>query len=115
MAPDSNREIGAPSGPSWSMIAGILLFGLMLRNSGANCSSCVMLMALISYGRPSSSRAIEILKPFGVPQVYSVIMAVSVRESERVEMVDRDSGHRAGNQRVPTNAGTPSAPWAVAG
>jgi hypothetical protein len=37
MAPDSNSEIGWPSGPSGSTMAGILLFGLMARNSASNC------------------------------------------------------------------------------
>ena len=34
MAPDSNRASGLPPGPSGSMIAGILPFGLSERNSG---------------------------------------------------------------------------------
>jgi len=42
MAPDSNSAMGCPSGPSGSWIAGILLFGLMARNSGRNCSPAPM-------------------------------------------------------------------------
>ena len=38
IAPDSNTLMGAPPGPSSSTIAGTLLFGLMLRKSGRNCS-----------------------------------------------------------------------------
>ena len=34
MAPDSNSEIGLPSGPSGSAMAGILLFGLIVRKLG---------------------------------------------------------------------------------
>ena len=34
--------IGAPSGPSGSMIAGILLFGLIARKSGSNCAPLEM-------------------------------------------------------------------------
>jgi hypothetical protein len=36
---------GAPSGPSESTIAGILLFGLMAMNEAANCSPFPMLTA----------------------------------------------------------------------
>src|SRR5919107_1869383 len=38
MVPDSERDMGSPSGPSGSTIAGILLFGLIRRNSSSNCS-----------------------------------------------------------------------------
>ena len=38
IAPDSKIEIGPPSGPSGSTIAGIRLFGEMSRNPGRNCS-----------------------------------------------------------------------------
>ena len=36
------RRIGLPPGPSWSTIAGILLLGLILRNSGLNWSPTPM-------------------------------------------------------------------------
>ena len=36
IAPDSNTEIDLPSGPTWSMIAGIRLFGAMARKSDLN-------------------------------------------------------------------------------
>jgi hypothetical protein len=36
MAPDSKIEMGLPPGPSGSTIAGILLFGLIFRNSDLN-------------------------------------------------------------------------------
>jgi hypothetical protein len=41
MAPDSIIERPL----SWSTMAGILLLGLMARNSGVNCSSLVMLIS----------------------------------------------------------------------
>ena len=40
IAPDSNKLMGLPSGPLGSTKAGILLFGLMVKNSGVNCSPC---------------------------------------------------------------------------
>jgi len=46
IAPDSNSEIGCPSGPSRSTIAGILLFGLIARNSGLNWSPAPMSMGV---------------------------------------------------------------------
>jgi hypothetical protein len=42
MAPDSNSDKASPLGPSGSTIAGILLFGLMRRNSASNWSPRVM-------------------------------------------------------------------------
>jgi hypothetical protein len=42
MAPDSNSAKRLPPGPSGSTIAGILLLGLIARNSGRNCSSLPM-------------------------------------------------------------------------
>ena len=59
---------------SRSMIAGILLLGLMRRKSGANCSFLPMLMPWTSNGSPNSSRAMEILRPLGVAKVYRSIM-----------------------------------------
>ena len=66
MAPDSKTEIGVPPGPSWSMMAGIRLFGLIFKNSGLNCSSLLMFTVWTLYGRPISSSATLILRPFGV-------------------------------------------------
>jgi hypothetical protein len=43
IAPDSKIEIGAPSGPSGSTMAGIRLFGAIFRKSGSNCSPAPML------------------------------------------------------------------------
>ena len=43
MAPNSKMLIGCPPGPSGSMIAGILLLGLILTKAGANCSPLEML------------------------------------------------------------------------
>jgi hypothetical protein len=74
IAPDSNSEIGAPSGPSVSMIAGILLFGLMRKNSGSNCSPALMSTACTRYGSAHSSSMMWILWPFGVGHVYASIM-----------------------------------------
>src|SRR6516225_5431336 len=74
MAPDSNTLIGAPPGPSGSTIAGMRLFGLIFRNSGANCFPLEMFIGCTVYGRPISSRATLILRPFGVFQVWSSIV-----------------------------------------
>src|ERR687891_1384429 len=71
MAPDSNTEIGFPSGPSGSTMAGMRLFGAILRNAGSNCSPRMMLTYLTSYGRPHSSSMIVILWPLGVGQKWS--------------------------------------------
>ena len=54
---------------SRSTMAGMRLFGLILRNSGLNCSSLLMSTACAAYGRPHSSSMIETLRPFGVDQV----------------------------------------------
>ena len=51
------------------MIAGIRLFGLIFRKSGANCSFLEMLTGWTLYGSPISSSATLILRPFGVFQV----------------------------------------------
>ena len=42
MAPDSKMEIGAPSGPYGSTIAGIRLLGAIFRKSGLNWSPVPM-------------------------------------------------------------------------
>src|SRR4051794_5117657 len=55
------------------MIAGMRLFGLIFRNSGLNCSPFEMLIGFTVYGRPISSRATLILRPFGVFQVHNSI------------------------------------------
>ncbi len=68
MAPDSASAYDEPPGPSGSTIAGILLFGLMRRNSSSNCSPRVISMGWTSYAQPSSSSMIDILWPFGVGQ-----------------------------------------------
>jgi hypothetical protein len=62
-------EIGSPSGPSGSTIAGILLFGLIAMNSGVNWSFFPMLIAWVLYATPISSSMMETLRPFGVVQV----------------------------------------------
>jgi hypothetical protein len=49
-------------------MAGILLFGLILRNSSSYWSPDVMSTGTRSYGRPTSSRKIVIFHPFGVGQ-----------------------------------------------
>src|SRR6266576_7152893 len=74
MAPDSKMLIGLPPGPSLSMIAGILLFGLILRNASPNCSPFEMLTGFTVYGRPISSSATEILRPLGVFQVHNSML-----------------------------------------
>src|SRR4051794_40234974 len=55
------------------MIAGMRLFGLIFRNSGLNCSPFEMLIGFTVYGRPISSSATLILRPFGVFQVHNSI------------------------------------------
>src|SRR5665213_723445 len=73
IAPDSNTLIGLPPGPSGSTIAGMRLFGLILRKSGLNCSPWLILTGWTEYGSPISSSATEILRPLGVFQVQSSI------------------------------------------
>ena len=51
------------------MIAGILLFGLIFRNSGLNWSPAWMSIGWTVYGSPVSSSMIWTLWPFGVGQV----------------------------------------------
>ncbi len=65
MTPDSISD----SPFSRSTIAGILLFGLMARNSGVNCSSWLILTLCTAYSTPSSSSMMDTLRPFGVDQV----------------------------------------------
>ena len=48
MAPNSKTEIGRPSGPSGSMIAGMRLLGEIFRNSARNCSPLPMFTSLRS-------------------------------------------------------------------
>src|SRR5882724_4813670 len=74
--------IGAPSGPSGSTIAGILLFGLIFTKAGANCSPLPIFTGFTVYGTPISSSATLILRPFGVFQVWSsMVIFVIPRES----------------------------------
>jgi len=64
--------------PLWrSTIAGILLLGLILRKSSANCSSLVMSMECARYGISISSSMMEAFWPLGVPQVYKSIIGAS--------------------------------------
>src|SRR6478735_9559315 len=73
---------GLPPGPSGSTIAGILLLGLILRKAGAICSPLLMFTGITLYGRPISSSATEILRPFGVFQVCSsIVICVSPSEA----------------------------------
>src|SRR6185436_7013727 len=60
---------------------GILLLGLILMYSGLNWSSLPILMACTRYGSPSSSSMIEILRPFGVVQVYRSIISLLFRDA----------------------------------
>jgi hypothetical protein len=69
MAPDSKTDIAAPpSAGARSTMAGMRLFGATLRKSGANWSPLPMLIGLIAYSSPLSSRNIVILCPLGVVQ-----------------------------------------------
>ena len=61
-------EIGASSGLSGSMIAGLQLLGEIARKLGSNCSPRPMSTVRRSYRKPHSSSTIEILPPFGVGQ-----------------------------------------------
>src|SRR5260370_27133401 len=75
-----------PLGPSGLTIAGILLFRLMARKSGAICSPLVMLIGMTLYGRSISSSATLILRPFGVFQVCSsMVIFVIPRESGGIQ------------------------------
>jgi hypothetical protein len=61
IAPDSKIEIGLPSGPSLSTMAGILLLGLIFRKSGLNCSPVPMLTGMVLNLVPvSSSRMVTL-------------------------------------------------------
>src|SRR6476620_4730497 len=84
MAPDSNSARGWPSGPFGSMMAGILLLGLSERNSGEVWSLVSKLTRCGSYGRESSSNAMDTFTPLGVGSEYSWMR----------------SGWRAGHLRV---------------
>src|ERR1700728_647208 len=79
IAPDSIKLIPL----SWSTIAGIRLLGLILKNSGLNCSSLPMSTACTVYGRASSSSVMEALRPFGVVHVYRSITRRSCSVVER--------------------------------
>src|SRR6185295_11272185 len=61
------------------MMVGIRPLGLSLRYHGSFCSRFESLMCRYSYGRPISSRAMEIFQPFGVSEVNSSITSASVR------------------------------------
>src|SRR5688572_3416188 len=78
IAPDSISETPV----SWSTIAGILLFGLIARNSGLNCSFALMSTAIARYGSPTSSSMIDTLRPFGVVHVYKSIMNCALAHKE---------------------------------
>ena len=69
MQPDSKTETGRPSGPSWSRMAGILLLGLIFRNSGVNWSPLSRLRKCSVYASPHSSNMMWIFWPFGVVAV----------------------------------------------
>ena len=82
MAPLSKMEIGLPSGPSGSMIAGMRLFGLIFKKAGLNWSPAPMFTGVILYGSPISSQAMVIFNPFGVGQknisIGSAILVSSI-------------------------------------
>ena len=89
MAPDSIMVRPV----SRSRIAGILPFGLISRNAGTNCSPLPMSTGCTSYAQPNSSRAIDALRPFAVPQVYRSITAA---RSSSIRRKARMLSHRAG-------------------
>jgi hypothetical protein len=66
MAPDFQSPSGAPSGPSGSMIAGILLLGFSDKNASLFTSASDSVTRCGSYGRPISYSAIDTLTPLGV-------------------------------------------------
>ena len=69
MAPDSKTLTGSPPGPSESTIAGILLFGLMARNSGLNWSPLPRSIQCSRYSNAHSPSMTWIFCPFGVAAV----------------------------------------------
>ena len=77
------RSAGRP-GPSGSTIAGILLFGLIARNSGLNWSPAPMSTGIARYARPHSSSMMWTLWPFGVAHEYTSIIASHPSHDERV-------------------------------
>src|SRR5258705_4704016 len=85
-----------PSGPSGSTIAGILLFGLMARKSGAICSPLVMLIGMTLYGSSISSSATLILRPFGVFQVCSSMVIFVILRESRVSSTPKRLGLTTG-------------------
>src|ERR1035438_7109811 len=97
MAPDAKSEIGLPSGPSGSTMAGILLFGLIARNSGVNCSPAPISTGIARYASPHSSSMTWILWPFGVAHEYTSIIAVfpSCRRRRRHPACDSSGSETA--------------------
>src|ERR1700736_2266606 len=73
IAPDSKTLTDFPLGPSGSMIAGILPFGLIFRNSGSNWWPLRISTIVTMYGSAISSKATLILRPFGVSKACSSI------------------------------------------
>ncbi len=73
MEPDSNRLMFLPS-LNVSVKAGMRPLGLILRNSGVFWSFFWRDMAWTVYGRPSSSRVIEIFTPLGVWAVFPLLV-----------------------------------------
>src|SRR5256885_9998622 len=107
---------GLPPGPSGSTIAGILLFGLSLRNAGAICSPLLMFTGNTLYGSPISSSATEILRPFGVFQVCSSMVILFPRKALGFRSSEpRGVTTRAFAYVVPAHAGQRGVDGAISG
>src|SRR5580704_8579976 len=110
IAADSKSVKGFPPGPSESTIAGMRWFGVILRNSGLNWSPAPILTGITLYSRPSSSRAICTLWPFGVGQDQTS----SIGFSGRVDSSDEGSLARLvplGETAQPALAGAVTQPF----
>ena len=86
--------MSGPPGPSGSTIAGILLFGEILRKAGSNCSFLPRLIGLTVYGSPISSSMIGDLASVGrAPgvQLDHAIVLLSDRPV-RISVEDKSNG-----------------------
>src|SRR5450631_4383222 len=72
-------------------MAGILLFGLIARNSGVNCAPLPMSIGMARYARPHSSSMMWILWPFGVAHEYTSIIANALSRPCGAKGAPRDS------------------------
>src|SRR5690606_12689693 len=78
IAPVSQSTKPGPSGPSSSMITGVLLLGLSARNSGVSWSPANISTGSRRHSSSISSSAIAILRALGVGPPKRVIMALNL-------------------------------------